>query len=110
MVSLTGSGIGPVSVNPTSLTFSKQQIGTTSPPKTVTIPDNQMTALTINSMSTYGDFAQTNTCPNSLAAGASCTVSVTFTPSQSGTRAATLIVTHNATNSPQVVDLAGTGE
>jgi hypothetical protein len=56
-----------------------------------------------------GDFAQTNTCGSSVAAGANCTISVTFTPAASGTRTAAVTVTDNATGSPQTVSLSGTG-
>ena len=56
-----------------------------------------------------GDFAQTNTCGSSVAVGANCTISVTFTPSASGTRTASLSITDNASDSPQTVSLTGTG-
>lgn len=38
------------------------------------------------------NFAQTNNCGSSLPANSSCTISVTFTPSQKGTVKATLEV------------------
>jgi hypothetical protein len=56
--------------------------------------------------------SQTNTCPispSTLAAGASCTISVTFIPAALGSRSDTLKVNDNATNSPQKVTLSGTG-
>jgi trimeric autotransporter adhesin len=56
-----------------------------------------------------GDFAQTHTCGSSLAAGASCTINVTFKPTAIGSRSAALSVTDNATGSPQHVPLSGTG-
>jgi hypothetical protein len=56
-----------------------------------------------------GDFAQTNTCGSSVAAAANCTISVTFTPSASGTRTASLSITDNASGSPQTVSPTGTG-
>ena len=56
-----------------------------------------------------GDFAQTNSCSSSLAAGASCAISVTFTPPTTGSRSASLSVIDNATGSPQTVSLTGTG-
>jgi hypothetical protein len=45
-----------------------------------------------------------------LAADASCTVSVTFTPTATGTRVAVLNVADSATTSPQTVNLTGTGK
>jgi Putative Ig domain len=44
-----------------------------------------------------------------LAAGSSCTMSITFSPNAAGTRTAALIVTDNAPNSPQGASLTGTG-
>jgi hypothetical protein len=57
----------------------------------------------------YADFPGTTTCGTSLAAGASCTISVIFRPSAQGPRAATLTFTDNALNSPQTATLSGTG-
>jgi len=56
-----------------------------------------------------GDFAQTNTCGTSVAAGASCTISVTFDPTASGSRSASVSFTDNANGSPQSLGLSGTG-
>jgi hypothetical protein len=56
-----------------------------------------------------GNFAQTNDCGTSLPAGASCTVNVTFTPKAVGSPTGTLSFTDNAPQSPQVVQLYGTG-
>ena len=57
-----------------------------------------------------GDFAETaDTCGSSVAAGANCTIELTFTPSAAGQRMATLDITDNAAGSPQTVSLSGTG-
>jgi len=56
-----------------------------------------------------GDFAQSTTCPSTLARGASCAIRITFTPSLLGTETATLNINDDAPNSPQSVDLTGTG-
>jgi hypothetical protein len=70
-------------------------------------------ALTLSSLAltgtNAGDFAQTNNCGSSIAAGANCTISVTFTPTASGTRTAAVTLTDNATGSPRTVCLTGTG-
>jgi hypothetical protein len=76
------------------LTFDPQTVGTTSPAQTITITNSGTSPVAI--MSTViivTDFAQTNTCANSLGAGASCTISVTFTPGGSGTRFVSVILT-----------------
>jgi hypothetical protein len=55
------------------------------------------------------DFAQTNNCGSVLAAAASCTINVTFTPTATGTRTGALWITDNAVGSPQAISLSGTG-
>jgi len=97
----------------TSLTFSAQAIGTTSPAKSVTLKNTGTASLTITSIAiagtNAGDFAQTHNCGSSLAAGASCSISVRFKPTASGTRSAALAITDNAAGSPQKVTLTGIG-
>jgi hypothetical protein len=56
-----------------------------------------------------GDFSQTNSCGTTLATGASCTITVLFTPQASGGRAAAIQINDSATNSPQIISLGGTG-
>ena len=115
-MSLTGTGTGtaPVaSVSPTSAAFANQQVNTTSAAQNVTLSNTGGSTLTISSITVTGanpgDFAQTNTCGTSVAAGANCTISVTFTPTVAAARTATLSVSDNAAGSPQTVALTGTG-
>jgi uncharacterized membrane protein YczE len=54
-----------------------------------------------------GDFSQTNTCGGTLGAGASCAVNVTFTPSATGIRTASLLFSDDGGASPQAVTLTG---
>ena len=71
------------------------------------------TTLTINGISltgtNAGDFSQTHTCGGTLGAKASCTISVTFHPSATGTRNADVSISDNGGGSPQKVPLSGTG-
>src|SRR5208282_4328880 len=107
---LAGTATAPVvTLSPTGLTFAGQNQGTTSAAQTITVNNTGTGPLTITNSATTGDFAQTNNCPASLAAAASCVVSVTFTPTTTGNRYGTLTLTDNATNSPQAVPLAGLG-
>jgi hypothetical protein len=96
-----------------SLTFSQQNTGTTSAPQTVILSNTGNATLDISNMSisgtNSGDFAQTSNCGNSLVAQNGCIITVTFTPSASGTRSASLTITDNASGSPQSVSLTGTG-
>src|SRR5207237_516263 len=87
-----------------------------SAPMTVTFTNTGTAALTISSFAASGDFAATSTganaCPTSpatLAAGANCSINVTFTPTASGARTGTLSVADNAGGSPQTLALSGNG-
>lgn len=104
-----GGGGGSVSLNPNSLSFGNQSIGTTSAAQTVTLTNGGTASLSITNIGAAGDFAQTHTCQSSLAVNTSCTISVTFTPTASGSRTGALTVTDNASNSPQTASLSGTG-
>src|SRR5438874_6689138 len=81
---------------------------------TVTLTNTGTAALTINSFAASGDFATTSTgasaCPTSpatLAAGANCSINVTFTPTTSSARTGTLSVTDNASGSRQTEQPTG---
>jgi hypothetical protein len=101
-----------VSLSTTSLTFSQQYVGTTSAAQNINLTNTGNAALSIASVSLTGtnpgDFSQTNTCGSGVAAGANCSISVTFAPKGAGTRSAALSMTDNASGSPQTVNLTGT--
>ncbi len=109
----TGSATAPgVEFDHTTVAFASQSLNTTSAAIPVKLTNTGLGPLTINSIATSGDFAQTNTCPVSpatLAAGGACTIAVTFTPTAVGARTGTLTVTDNAVGSPQTIPLTGTG-
>ena len=100
-------------LSPDNLTFSTRVVGTTSPAKTVTLKNSGTKSLTISRIAitgtNAGSFSQTHTCGGTLAAGASCTISVRFSPKGSGTRIAALSVSDNGVGSPQTVALSGIG-
>src|SRR5205807_528330 len=104
-----GGSTGTVTLTPNSLNFGNQTVGVTSAPQNVTLANNQSVSLSITSIATNGDYAQTNTCGTSVAANSSCTISVTFTPTTTGTRTGTLTVTDNGLGSPQTASLTGVG-
>lgn len=105
----SGSPSADLAVSPGSLTFSDQAVNTTSPAQTVTVTNSGTATASFTGVAAGGDFAQTNTCGTSLAAGAHCTVAVTFTPTASGARTGTLTLTGDQSNSPTTVALSGTG-
>ena len=103
-----------VTFTPASLTFGSQAVGTTSAPQSVTLTNSGTANLFINGVSisqTGLDFNEVSDgCSGlTLAPGTSCSMSVVFNPSATGTRTATLNFTDNAANSPQTVPLTGTG-
>ena len=105
----SGSTSATLSAAPTLLSFGNQTVGSTSSAQSVTITNTGNAAASISSVSAGAPFAQTNTCGSSLAAGASCTASVTFKPTAAGSASGTLTVNSNATNSSLNVALSGTG-
>ena len=111
-VALPFTVVAPVpaaTLSQSQLTFAGQNQGSTSASQTVTLTSNGTATLAIESIAASGDFNATSNCGASVAAGASCTISVTFSPSATGSRTGTLTVTDNAANSPQTVSLSGTG-
>lgn len=94
--------------NPLALQFGSQAVGTSSQPQNVSLSNTGTGALSISAITITGDFSQTNNCGNSIAAGGSCTVTVTFTPTASGTRTGSLTIQDNASGSPQSIPLSGT--
>jgi len=112
-LSLTVNGSGPtVTVSPASLAFGNEVVGATSAKKPVTLTNTGTSTLDITSIVTSGDFGQTTStkpCGSTLAAGKSCTIEVTFTPTKVGARTGTLTITDNSPSSPQTVALSGTG-
>jgi hypothetical protein len=106
-----GNG-SPVQLSPPSLTFPALTITKTSIARTVTLNYVSGTGLlNISNVSISGDFALAgNSCVAKLTAGGSCTYSITFTPTATGTRFGTLTVTDNQSGSPHILNLIGTGK
>jgi hypothetical protein len=97
---------------PGSLTFGQQPLNTTSAAQSVMLTNSGATVLTVTKIgltgTNAGDYAETTNCGATLAASASCQVSITFTPTAQGTRSATLAVSDNAPGSPQSLTITGT--
>jgi photosystem II stability/assembly factor-like uncharacterized protein len=92
------------------LSFSSQYEGAASAAQAVVLANNSSTALAISSIAASGDYAETDDCGSSLAGGASCTISVTFTPTASGSRTGLVTISDNAASgSSQTVQLTGFG-
>ncbi|MGH9432398.1 MAG: alkaline phosphatase family protein [Terriglobia bacterium] len=107
-VRLSGTGTGIV-ISPASLSFGKQKINTTSPPQLITVQNVGSNPLNMGSITTSGDYAQSNNCGTSIPAKSQCTISVTFTPTSTGSLPGTVTVIDSDLSSPQTLKLSGTG-
>ena len=96
-----------VTVAPTALNFGSVATGTTSTAQTVTVSNPTSAAAPVSSIAVTGAFAETSTCGTSIAAGGSCTVSVTFKPTAAGSATGSLTVSAGGTTT--AVSLSGTG-
>lgn len=109
----TASGANPnpyLTVTPAAVNFANSVVvtGTSSTTQTVTINNTGSSAFALD-LSLSGDFTDTTDCGATLAANASCSVVLTFAPSQPGTRQGLLAVTAGSGTSPAYVTLSGTG-
>jgi len=106
-----GGGGGPsaLTASPSSESFGNTAVGSTSPAQPVTVTNPGSSAVSMASIGVTGPFTEANNCGTSLAAGASCTVSVTFAPTAAGSATGTLSVNSSAPGSPLTVALSGTG-
>jgi len=112
--SVSLSGIGTfVGLSATTLPFGSVPVGTNSRTKKIIVTNKGSALVNITNISIGGpnatDFVQTNTCGQSLAAGASCTITFGFTPTATGNRSATLSIVDDDLGSPQNVALSGIG-
>lgn len=100
-------------VSPSTLSFGNTVTGTTAAAQVITLSNPGNAVLDISGISIGGtnaaDFAETTTCGETLAAGAMCTISVTFTPASIASFAASVSIADNAAGSPQTVALSGAG-
>ncbi len=110
LANLTGTGAqSHLQTTPSSLAFANTAVGasaslTLSLANTGTAPVNQLT------LSITGDYAITKPCSaTSLAAGASCAVTITFTPTAAGASPGSLVITSSDPSSPLTIPLTGAG-
>jgi len=105
------SSVSSASASPTSLVYPKRTVGTTSSGKKITIANTGSVLIVVSNTTITGDFTvKHSTCVKGIAPGGSCAISVTFTPTQVGTRTGTLKVFDNVMGSPQVITLSGVGK
>jgi hypothetical protein len=108
----SGTILSAATASPTSISFAAQAVGTGGAPQGFTITNTSSAALTPTSISFAGDtqdFFATGCTGQSVAAGSSCTIQVTFTPRAVGARSAQMIVFANIAGGQLAVELSGTG-
>jgi hypothetical protein len=121
-VALSGTGVAlpVITVSPSSLGFSGQQVGVASSPLTLTVTNTGGVSIVVgfgitgeaaSSFSCGATICSAGTCGATLAANSSCTVQVIFTPATVGSNTATFTIsstTHGV--KPFTVALSGTGQ
>ncbi|HET6217415.1 MAG TPA: FG-GAP-like repeat-containing protein [Acidobacteriaceae bacterium] len=96
-------------VAPASLNFGAQGVGTMSAPQTITISNPASVSFNITNIAASGTFSQTNDCGASLAAGAHCAITVTFSPNSTGLESGTILLSDSTKTSPATIPLSGSG-
>lgn len=108
---LTVPGFTVLTINPTTVTFAAQTLNTTTT-QNVTITNSGSSAITVTRAAITGSTAFTvpaNPCGGSIAAGSTCTLTVSFKPTVSGVANGTLTLTDSDVTGTQTVTLTGTG-
>ena len=110
-VTLVGtSSAAPLSFSPTTLDFGSLNLGGAGT-LGVTVTNTSAAPVTFTSVTAGGDYSVARgTCPlngTSLAAGVSCTLQVTFTPTAAGTRPGVLSLSSDSTALPLTEPLTG---
>ncbi len=105
----TGTAAGTLAVSPTSLSFGNVTVGSNSSLNGSLIASGA--SVTVSSASlNNGEFALSGiSLPATIPAGQSAPFTVTFTPQTSGATSASLSFSSNASNSPAVQTMTGTG-
>src|SRR5262249_5581310 len=113
-VNLSGSATAPpnplLSVSPTSWSFGQVAVGTSSS-KSVTLSNTGNASVSISAANvTGGGYSVSGiSFPRTVAAGASTTATINFGPTAAGNSTGSVSFVSNATNSPAVMSLSGSG-
>lgn len=112
-VALSGTGAVPaaIQVSPASISFGTTGVGVASSQTAVTVT-NQGTVDSLTNLAltaSAGFQLVSNTCPATLAAQATCTVGVEFSPAGAGALTGSLTVASSAVSAGKVVALSGMG-
>jgi hypothetical protein len=114
-IALTGTGVGvaELTLSATSLSFGSTAVGSSAASQGVTLTNTGSAVVNLTSIVEGGtnatSFPETSTCGSTLAVGSTCTLTVIFTPTTTGTLAANLVITSNATVPTQTITMGGAG-
>jgi hypothetical protein len=110
------NNLAGVALTPQKIDFGNVAEGTTSTvtsenlPAIVTLRNEGTVPLQVTGVTTGGDFKETDDCVGTLPSGGGvCTITVTFTPTVLVAETQLLSIFDNATGSPHLVSLTGTG-
>lgn len=103
--------MGQLSLAPEALTFGNVDVGAPGVSKNITLTSTGTAPLVISSIFVKDseDYSQTNDCGSSIPVGASCTITVTFTPTTAGIDNAAVEFVTSAPNHVQDFYFGGTG-
>ena len=104
----TGVASGALELSPVTLNFVGYVGGTET--GNVSVTNNSQVSVAINGIQTAAPFSQTNTCPSSLGAGASCQITVSWDQAEPGSSSGTLQVSYTGSGSPQSITLTGSAQ
>jgi hypothetical protein len=108
-IPMSGTGVlGNVTLTPGALNFNDVGVQISSPAETLLLSNGSPAALNGISIEATGPFVETSGCATTLAAGATCGISLVFLPTAAGSQAGTLTVT-SANAVPMAVQLSGIG-
>ena len=108
---VNGYGFGGATLLPGALNFGSVAVGKTSAAQTATLTNNSSAPLTLSSpgLTESKDFSESNNCNGSVASGANCTFTFTFTPQSAGSLASTFTISDTTSGAQYTVALTGTG-
>ncbi len=92
-----------------SLVFGSQTVGTSSAPQRLTLTNMASAPVRVLSLSTTGNFSETDNCISSspLAPGGNCIVDVTFSPAVAGVRPGRLLISNGSDIARTTIVLSG---
>ncbi|MEZ5101061.1 MAG: choice-of-anchor D domain-containing protein [Thermoleophilia bacterium] len=111
----TGKGVGAAELSATSIAFGEIEVGQDAQAQEITLQSVGTAPLVISEITVEGnrkDFTVTNDCPGPkkrLDQEASCVVTVVFSPTKAGDRAATILIQHDGEGSPARIEVSGVG-